>query len=105
MSEQYERLDGMDDGPVTDIGHGVTIRWVRWRDHDPAGVIEEHDRPDGNGRCLGSVLFDVPGIREAFPGRDFWQVESLDPLTLSPSVACRACGHHGFIRAGRWVPA
>jgi hypothetical protein len=105
VSGQYERLDGIDDGPLTHIGHGVTIRWVQWREHNPAGVIEEHDRPDGAGRCVSSVLFDLPGIREAFPGRHVWQVPSLNPLTLTPSLLCTACGHHGYIRNGRWVPA
>lgn len=33
-----------------------------------------------------------------------WDVDSLEPLTLSPSVAC-GCGVHGFIRSGRWVDA
>lgn len=34
-----------------------------------------------------------------------WEVISEKPLTLSPSLACQQCGHHGFIRDGRWVPA
>jgi hypothetical protein len=33
-----------------------------------------------------------------------WEVLSEDPLTLSPSLACQQCGHHGFIRNGRWEP-
>lgn len=36
---------------------------------------------------------------------DGWDVLSVNPLTLSPSLLCKACGHHGFIRQGRWVPA
>jgi Family of unknown function (DUF6527) len=38
-----------------------------------------------------------------------WQVESWEPLTISPSVLCSldkgGCGAHGFIREGKWVPA
>lgn len=34
-----------------------------------------------------------------------WEVVSEDPLTLSPSLLCGQCGHHGFIRNGEWVPA
>lgn len=52
----------------------------------------------------GGVLFEsapahLSGAR--------WTVEDPDEehLTLSPSVVCRTCGHHGFVRAGRWVPA
>lgn len=88
-----------------DLGHGVLIEWMAWADHDRVGFIETHNRPDGLGRCSGSVMFDLPGVREAFPNDPVWSVESLDPLTLAPSIRCRTCGHHGFVRQGRWVPA
>jgi len=29
-------------------------------------------------------------------------VASLEPLTLSPSLLCRSCNVHGYIRNGRW---
>ena len=29
---------------------------------------------------------------------------AYDPLTVAPSLLC-ACGDHGFIRDGKWVPA
>ena len=36
-----------------------------------------------------------------------WKLESLDPLTLSPSVhhneALGGCGWHGYLREGKWV--
>jgi hypothetical protein len=100
------RGDDVFDGTnVLDLGHDVKVVFYTWRDHDPAGMIEEHDRPDGAGRCRGSILFDVPGAAETFPGSPRWTVESVDPLTLSPSLLCRACGHHGFVKQGRWVPA
>lgn len=90
---------------VAAIGHGVTIRLTIWRGHDPAGLVEQHDRADGGGRCQGSIMFALPGVAEAFPGVSVWQVESLEPLTLSPSLLCTRCGHHGWIRGGRWEPA
>lgn len=34
-----------------------------------------------------------------------WQVQSLDPLTVTPSILCQTCGTHGFITAGKWMPA
>lgn len=34
-----------------------------------------------------------------------WTLVSLEPLHLEPSLLCRACGDHGFIRDGKWVPA
>lgn len=87
-----------------DIGHGVTIQFTTWGDHDPCGLLEEHRTPAGQ-ECGGGVLFDLPGVREAFPNHPVWTLVSLDPLTLSPSLLCTACGHHGFIREGRWVPS
>lgn len=88
-----------------DIGHGVSIAYTSGAGYDKAGLIEEHDRPDGKGRCAGGVYFDLPGVQETFPGVAVWQVESWDPLTISPSLLCRICGNHGFIKNGRWVPA
>ncbi len=39
------------------------------------------------------------------PALDDHTVESVDPLTVSPSVLCPDCSLHGFIRDGRWQPA
>lgn len=88
-----------------DLGHGVTFQFTSWRDIAKAGFIERHPRPDNGEQCFGSVIFDLPGVREAFPNRPLWTLESIDPLTISPSVLCTVCGHHGFIRDGEWVPA
>lgn len=93
-----------DDPPDIDLGHGVTAKWLSGAGHDRAGLLEQHPRPDTGAACYGTVLFDLPGVQEHF-GQAVWQVTSLDPLDISPSVLCRTCGHHGFIRAGRWVPA
>lgn len=30
---------------------------------------------------------------------------SRDPLHVEPSILCRSCGDHGFIREGKWVSA
>jgi hypothetical protein len=100
-----------------DLGHGHVIRYADW-DPDldlnpqyahlsgqlPARVsaIVTHKTPDG-GECEGIITFDTPVARAQFTG-PFWTVESWEPLTLSPSLACH-CGDHGFIRQGRWVTA
>lgn len=34
-----------------------------------------------------------------------WQIVCREPLELSPSLLCRLCGTHGFVRGGKWVPA
>lgn len=88
---------------LTDIGHGVGIRlWRGSADGPTEGLVWEHpDQRDGSRRCTGgSLTFAGHGWPE--PN---WTVESLEPLTLSPSLLCRVCGCHGFIREGRWVPA
>jgi hypothetical protein len=62
------------------------------------GIIEFHHCKD-NEWSGGHVPFDNSGSSVV------WTVNSLDPLDLSPSIACRTCGHHGFIHGGKWVPA
>lgn len=84
-----------------DIGHGVLIQRVRSPGTEIAGIEYTHLSPKDGTACMGWV---------PFAGREHgsdagWKVESEDPLTLSPSLLCRICGHHGFIRAGKWVPA
>jgi hypothetical protein len=71
--------------------HGV---WV--------GIHDVHLGKDGKS-CMGFVAFDTPEAREVTTEQaPKWQVESWDPLTLSPSLLCRSCGNHGFIRNGKW---
>jgi Family of unknown function (DUF6527) len=89
------------DNTPRDIGHGVTIHFVVYNGVT-VGLTEEHDSPTG--RCSGYVRFRVPQNAEG-QGRPSWVIEKEDPLTLSPSVLCTTCGHHGFIREGRWVSA
>jgi hypothetical protein len=100
---------------VIDLGHGHTIQMAVW-DPDldlnpqyahlagqfPATVsaIIRHKMSDGED-CEGVITFDVPVAHECSDG-PFWQVESWEPLTLSPSLLCH-CGDHGFIKQGRWV--
>jgi hypothetical protein len=90
---------------------GPDVEWL--------GLILEHRRPDDGTRCRSSIVFDLPEASSLLPSVHRWQVEQWDPLTLSPSVLCRArvhtgdpargygpeCGWHGFIRNGLWVAA
>jgi hypothetical protein len=102
-----------------DIGHGHTAHPVGWhsdRDLNPQhegisdvdlwGIDIEHPFPEG-AKCFGhgAVTFDGPTQRLIAPAVAKWTLNSDDPLDLSPSVLCRLCGDHGFIRQGRWVPA
>lgn len=101
--------------PVLNLGNGVYTTWTAFGGHDKAGLTEYHycggkrclDRGLHGipGRCAGSILFDLPGMAEAFPNRELWQVISLDPLSLHPSIhcACPGCTHSGWIRGGMWI--
>lgn len=68
------------------------------------GLSYIHPANTPTGRCESGIFFDVP-LNDFMPRDKVWQVESLDPLTVSPSLLCTGCGHHGFICAGRWEPA
>jgi hypothetical protein len=69
------------------------------------GIIQPHYKLDEGRWCAGSGPFrDHADVA--------WDVVSLEPLTLSPSLLCRyrwqqgpECGDHGFIREGKWVSA
>jgi hypothetical protein len=71
---------------------------------DPVGIFEWHDCSGHQGDGPSSVPFDVPANAH-IENRHKWQVESLDPITISPSILCNLCGFHGFLREGRWVSA
>lgn len=104
----YDLLRGRTDEPipdgVIDLGHDVLILPEYHNDStEMVGFIETHPSPEGTG-CHGYVLLDVPEVADI--QRTKWQLVSRDPLHIEPSVLCgpHGCGHHGFIRAGRWEP-
>ena len=80
------------------IGHGVAIE-PRWRNGVLEGVAIDHYVP-GPGRELHAQWIPCKPYRE-----DGWDVISGEPLTLAPSIACKRCAWHGYIRGGRWKPA
>ena len=115
----------MDRPPDLDLGDGHLLWFVGWcpdrelnpqyrdiPDVDRAGAIVSHIARDGSD-CMSSINFDLPELNKAFPNDNRWKVESWEPLTLSPSLLCRAplensqgeCGDHGFVRNGQWVKA
>lgn len=92
-----------------EIGHNHTIKFVYGKgDEGRLGLYYWHHRLDNGKPCQGFIFFDLPVVHEKYKAAEstpVWQVESWDPLTLSPSLLCRRCGDHGFIRGGSWVPA
>lgn len=101
----------MSTGEPIDLGHGHTVRIQGWHhgfddipDTDVYGLHDEHTTPDGR-RCVGFIPFDNPTSRASGVDAEHrWTLESLDPLTVSPSLLC-VCGDHGFITGGKWIPA
>lgn len=109
--------------PDLDLGDGHSLIWTTIEgmgaDEHYGAIIRHAPGPDvkqhtvdfyGSGICEGGITFDTPSARafhERYDGgRPFvaWQVQSWDPLTISPSIKCD-CGDHGYIREGRWVRA
>jgi hypothetical protein len=87
----------------TDLGSGVTMAWLT-SGGERIGLIETHEGTDGKECPGGLVHFDVEHNAH-IPEGHRWTVESWEPLTISPSLLCNICQHHGFIRHGRWVVA
>jgi hypothetical protein len=83
--------------PVVYAGLGVRFE-VRRMDGEIAHVHYWHPRPDGAGECEGCI-----SLKPRWD--DGWDLIQEAPLTVSPSLLCRACGHHGHIKGGRWEPA
>lgn len=94
------RVEDTSLGDVHDLGSDMMITFqTRLDDDTPIGFIETHPTPEGIG-CHGQVVFDIPEAADLKGPK--WQLLSLDPLHIEPSVLCRGCGHHGFVRGGRW---
>jgi len=90
-------------GEWEDFGHGVRVRRV-FEDGELCAVDYQHPSPNlycGNGD-RGDY---IPCGTDERTVRHFWRLENAEPLTLSPSLQCPHCNHHGFIRGGVWVPA
>lgn len=88
-----------------DDDHAVT--WtVAHSDRQINGGLLWHRVPENSlsatpGWCVGGFCTRQEGNTAGVP---IWDLESIDPITLSPSILC-GCGHHGFIKNGKWVQA
>lgn len=86
---------------VIDLGGGHRFTFAVDATGKRVGGIHEHPRKNGPGadgetECGGAITFRGCGDGSQ------WDLIQEDPLTLSPSLLCRRCGSHGFIRNGRW---
>lgn len=92
-------------------GPGHSLEPISSSEFDPPrrtiGYIETHPRLDNGEPCKGFLFTDRQARdRETTEDlRPLWTVVRLDPITLTPSIACPRCGAHGHVTDGRWVPA
>lgn len=98
------RYAGMAPPPdALDIGSGHAISFSHYQG-EVAGIQDWHVKPDG-AWCVGWVAFRGSAWERGFQNLTAWDVVQREPLTLTPSLLCRTCGDHGFIRDGKWVRA
>lgn len=97
-----------------DLGAGHSFTWLK--DKDGAfGLTEHHPSPDPKyAYCGGYLAWRLPvGLRRVLmrvPWKVNHQLVAGGPgaeahLTIAPSLACRSCPSHGWIRDGKWVQA
>ena len=88
-----------------DIGEGHEYYLMYWQTNDERrgqlwGIRERHRKDDGSW-CLseggGAIHFNrESGINSG------WDLVTLEPLTITPSLQCLNCPSHGFITDGKW---
>lgn len=93
---------------VVRIGDESWMQKIRAYSRDEwAGIIEWHVNRETGEFCGGFIAFagfdGMTSHGQSPANRPTWTVKSFEPLTLSPSLSCSACGNHGFIRDGKWV--
>lgn len=99
-----------------DLGDGHSFTWLYDQGDRLVGLIEHHPKgPDatpGAKYCGGYIAWvntpAVPGGEAAWVAKH--QLVAGSPgdeehLTVSPSLLCRHCSSHGWIRNGKWVQA
>lgn len=111
-------MDNIEDLYEIDLGHDHHARKFGWhpdRDLNPqfegipdvdfAGVAVAHPKIGHKGEWCVSAAH-IKGAIEAVLGSNIpvWDLVSEDPLHVEPSLLCRTCGDHGWIRNGLWVP-
>lgn len=98
-----------------DLGDGHSFVWLGDREGNTIGLIEHHPKgPDARpgalycGGYVAWVAAEAQAVDRPYTARH--QLLAGGPgdeqsLTVAPSLACRTCPSHGFIRDGRWIPA
>lgn len=104
MAERGTPYEGREDD--FDLGGGSSFTWIS-DSKGIFGLIEHHPKPEGapGFYCGGYIAWrehdGTPPKHQLVSGAP----GDEEHLTVAPSLLCRTCGNHGFIREGRWVPA
>jgi hypothetical protein len=94
-----------------DLGDGHSFAWMYDSDSELYGLIEHHPKgPDAHPdalHCGGYIAWRQPKGQNVSLNHQLVAGGPGDEVsvTVSPSLQCRSCPSHGFIRDGRWVPA
>lgn len=95
---------------VIEDGKRISVTYYDKDREIPEGAvfigIHEHHKSTHNPElwCGGYLRFqNVPEAVEA--GHALHDLVSEKPLTIAPSLGCRGCKSHGYIRDGKWVDA
>lgn len=86
--------------PAIELGNGGGYVEITGKTGKPGewGLIWYHTRPDNGEQCSGCLSWDDSEVKH-------WTLVSREPLTLSPSLNCDACGRYGWIEGGQWKAA
>lgn len=87
-----------------DIGYNHAYCFREFEGDLHALIVYSHLRPDGS-YCEGHVTPSGSAWAKDMTTLETWDVQSFEPLSMTPSLLCRACKDHGFITRGKWVPA
>jgi hypothetical protein len=82
-----------------DIGDNHWLRWTEREGGQRIGALISHLKSDGS-MCWGHIFFTP------FDNHPTWEFDgNYEAPTFSPSILCRLCNDHGFIREGKWAKA
>jgi hypothetical protein len=79
------------------------LEFIHWKDDpEPYGAHWWHRANTETGWHMGGFQWRKP---DPIIHGAVWELNSFEPLDVSPSLLCQTCGAHGFIKQGKWIPA
>ena len=103
MSEVLNKETERDE---VDLGNGHRIIFTQYKGEKRVGADLIHPPVEDKCGGVGWIAFEGRSWANSFKGViATWNIETEEPITISPSILCRSCGDHGFVRNGKWVIA